>query len=133
MSASPFGGLWTYPSHSGIPGRFDFVFIDESRGRLVQFNLLDPGSGSPCLMKPMRLWYRPQSATSIVTRLSREDPWREFVFALDGDTMSWTFAGIVSTWRRVSLEARPAWLDAQLAVAHSKMDAQEETEDPRID
>jgi hypothetical protein len=129
MSASPFGGLWAYPS-TLCPGEHEFAFVDESRGRVVQFVIV---SAISLRRSQMRVWYRPQSATSIVSRLKREYPWRAWVFVLDGDTLSWTLGETIQTWRRASQEERPDWLDGQLAEAYSKMDAQEETEDPRID
>jgi hypothetical protein len=118
MSASPFGGLWTYPS-TECPGQYDFMFIDESRGRIVNFVVM---KAEPFRQLPMRLWYRPTSPTSIVVRLRPEEPWREHVFDLNGDTLSWTVGGTVQPWGRVPQEAHPDWLEAKLAEAYSKMD-----------
>jgi hypothetical protein len=123
MSAQSYGGLWTIRS-SAFPEHHEFMFIDEGRGRIVTFVVIGV---EPVQRAPMRSWYRPVSATSITARLRPTDPWREHEFRLDGDQISWTYGGATHSWKRVSPESHPDWLDARLATEYSKMDATDET------
>src|SRR5688572_13706959 len=81
MSASQFGGLWTYPSTTH-PTHSDFMLIDEVRGRIITFIVLSDG---PLQHGAMRLWYQPASPTSIKARLRPTNEWRVHDFQLDGD------------------------------------------------
>jgi hypothetical protein len=119
MSASSFGGLWTYPS-TAFPQHDDFMFIDEERGRIITFVVIE---SDPLVRAPMRNWYRPVSATSISARLRPTDPWRVHEFRLEDDCLFWNCGGEVQSWRGVPWERRPDWLDARLAGEYSKMDA----------
>ena len=121
MSASPLGGLWTYPSTT-FPDHNDFMFIDEERRRIITFVVI---TDNPHKRAPMRNWYEPISVTSISARLRPTDEWRVHEFRLDGDQLSWTYGGGQHTWLRVPWEQRPDWLDARLATEYSKMDATE--------
>jgi hypothetical protein len=122
MSAQSYGGLWTIRS-SDFPEHHEFMFIDEGRGRIVTFVVVSVEPGKRAVL---RLWYRPESATSFAARLRPTDPWRVQEFRLDGDQLSWTYGGVTHTWKRVFPESRPDWLDARLATAYSKMDAMDE-------
>ena len=119
MSASTFGGLWTYPSTT-FPDLNDFMFIDEERRRIITFFVYTDNSHK---YAPMRSWYEPASVTSISARLRPTCEWRVHEFQLDGNRLSWTYGGRLHTWLRVPWEQRPDWLDARLATEYSKMDA----------
>jgi hypothetical protein len=121
MSASGFGGLWTYPSIT-YPDHNDFMFIDEDRRRIITFVVF---SVDPLHRGSMRNWYQPESSNSISAKLRPNDEWRIHDFQLDGDRLSWTYGGRLHTWRRTPWEDRPDWLDSNLASTNSKMDAEE--------
>jgi hypothetical protein len=119
MSAFFFGGIWTYPSLT-FPDHAEFMSIDGLRGRIITFVVI---SVEPVKHVPIRSWYCPASATSITARLRPTEPWRVYVFQLDGDHLSWTYGGATHSWRRVLPNEQPDWLEARLANANSKMDA----------
>lgn len=122
MSTSQFGGLWTYPS-TLFSQHEDFMFIDEVRGRIITFVVI---SIEPVKYIPMCSWYRPESATSITSRLRPIGSWVVHEFQLDGDLLSWTYGGANHAWRRVPANKQPEWLEASIATANSKMDATEQ-------
>lgn len=97
--------------------------IDESRGRIITFVVI---SIDPVKHAPMRSWYRPESATSIIARLRPTEPWRVHEFQLNGDQLSWTYGGGIHVWRRVLPNEQRDWLDARLTTQNSKMDATDE-------
>ena len=116
-------GLWKSPSLT-FPDHDDFMAIDEDRGRIIKFIVY---TTDPLMRNPLRSWFRRISANSIEDELPDSHARRVWQFAIDGDQVTWRSGNFVSTWTRVPWNQRPEWLDRQLAIQHSKLDAAEKS------
>jgi hypothetical protein len=121
MSPLSLHGVWKHSA--GASSEYDeFMCVDELRGRIVVFVVVDL---PPVKRVPMRLWYRPESATSIAATLRPNGPWQITAFHRDGDFTTWTYGGSDHTWHRIADSEYPGWLVAAVATAHAKMDEAE--------
>lgn len=119
MSSYTLGGVWTHCSLF-FPRHADFMSIDEARCRIIVFVTISDGADNHA---PMRLWYQRHTATSIVTRMGPNSPFRTHEFMLVGDELTWEYGGGTHVWQRVQSTDQPAWLETRLANQNSRMDA----------
>lgn len=98
------------------------MWIDEALRRIVTFVVVRV---DPIKRLPMRIWYEPESATSIRTGLKPTITGRVHEFRIKHDTLVWKFANHEQAWKRLSPNEYPERLETELAAANARMDDME--------
>jgi hypothetical protein len=100
------------------------MWIDPERGRIVSFVAY---AETKLVHLQIRNWFAETSPGRARVSLKPDRDWTEHGFRFEGDCLIWTILDEERTWNRLSRDQAPAWLEAQITVAHSCMDALEKS------
>src|SRR5688500_19459219 len=100
-------GVWSYPDGT-FPGHDSVMWIDSARRRIITIVVIKL---DPLRRTAMRIWYEPESETSIRIRLKPTEAWRNQEFKLEPDRLTWIHPGRSDQpGRRLSPNEYPDWL-----------------------